>query len=198
MADALSFSECVVVSGGFLKHKVSIPKDSVRILAGRSFLHCTTVPKHMCKLLAPSASEGFKWSRKNSQRPLSKTNIFEQLTKLRSDKLASLLEENQPQTLGVFEGMPYKRIRISEATKKDIPTAIDIDAPTIGPVAGIRMKVLMSWKKTPPLFIELVHANVVYLKDVCEFQLKSNLVKRTRQPKKLRAQRPLKKEEAPA
>ena len=55
------------------------------------------------------------------------------------------------------------------------------------------MKVLMSWKKTAPLFIELVHANVVYLKDVCEFQLKSNLVKRTRPPKKFRAQRQLKK-----
>ena len=181
--------------GCFLKKKVSIPKDEVRILVGRSFLHCTTVPKHMCKLLAPSAGEGSKWSRKNFQRPLSKTDIFEQLTKLRNDKLASLLQEKQPQqTLSLFDGAStYKRI--SEATELEIPKTIDIDAPTIGPVAGIRMKVLMSWKKTAPLCIELVHANVVYLKDVCEFQLKNNLVKRTRQPKKPRAQRPLKKKE---
>ena len=144
MADVLSFSECVVASGGFLKKKVSIPKDSVRILAGRSFLHCTTVPKHMCKLLAPSSGEGSKWSRKNSQRPLSKTDIFEQLTKLRNDKLASLLQEKQPQrTLNLFDGASTNK-RINEATKHEIPKTIDIDAPTICPMAGVRMKVLMS------------------------------------------------------
>ena len=57
---------------------------------------------------------------------------------------------------------------------------VEIDAPSIGDVEGITMKVCMSWKRTAPLFVEVDPENIAYLRAACKWQMDNGDYKRRR------------------
>ena len=114
-------------------------------------------------------------------RTLSKSTIIEQLIALREERRQELNEKgetgesNYIEEASIFATQRKKR----PADKSALPDVISIDAPTVGDVEGITMKVMMG-KSREPLNIELTRENVLYLAKVSQQQIESGVVKNAR------------------
>jgi hypothetical protein len=126
---------------------VTIPRQHIKEDGDVMRTHCSTAPKHVAALLVGrQAADG------KEERRLSRTDVLEQLTKLRNEKLVCLKARHPQERLIMFEAITK---RITTPEKIDIPSSVEIDEPTIGEVQGISVKVMMSWKQNAPLFVEL-------------------------------------------
>ena len=148
--------ESLAISGGDMQHRVTIPAKHIEKVDDTTFIHVSTVPNYAAVL--------FAGRRDTKTRVLSKTSVFEQLVSLRNDKVQELIQTKSVATenLAIFDGTAPKRTRLAADTKMGCPDTVTIRTPAIAGAIGIRMKVISSWKKTSPLFIEVDLEHITY------------------------------------
>jgi hypothetical protein len=133
-------------------------------------------------LLSEKESKDQGWGRR--ARLLARTDVIQQLVTARNENIITNKGEGDVEQLTLFDDEPStKRIKVEE--KVDMPTTIVIDAPTIGDVDGIPIKLMNSWKKTAPLYVELTVDVISYMRNACKWQLKYASIHRGREPKKV-------------
>ena len=96
--------------------------------------------------------------------------ILETLMQIRNDLVAAYIDEK---TASATEPVESLGIDKEEAPQIDIvvPKIMEIQAPTVGDISGITMKVYA--EKTKTLWVELTTENIVYLMDVVAVQMAS-------------------------
>ena len=140
MGEPFLFSMGLQIEGGDLRKPLCVPKTLVREERGSRYLHCSAVNNVVCKLFCGGVPRG--------KRLMSHTDVFEQLTAARNLKIDEFKRSFDPseQLLVRFVGGDkYKRVTAN--MKQDAPSIVEIQAPSIGNVNGITMRVMMSWKK---------------------------------------------------
>ena len=173
----------ITISGDNMK-SVTIPERHLKKEGGSTFLHVSTVPNYMGALLLSERTKikDQGWGRR--ARLLARTDVIQQLVTARNEKIITIKGEGDVEHMSLFDAEPStKRIKVDE--KVDMPTTIVIDAPTIGDVDGIPIKLLLSWKKTAPLYVELTADVISYMRNACKWQLKHASIHRGRDPKKV-------------
>ena len=178
----------ITVSGDNMK-RVTIPDDHIKEEGGSLFLHASNVPNYMSALLLSDIKD-----RRGGrmERWMARTDVIGQLVGARNHQIHVLMtkEAKAVEQMTLFdEGPSRKRIKIDD--KVDMPTTAVIDAPTIGDVKGIPMKVMMSWKKTAPLYVELTVDVISYMRSACKWQIDHGCIHRGRDQKKPSEEAPI-------
>ena len=173
--------DAVVVEGGGLPGRVVIPQKHLKNDEGRRFIHLSTVPRYSVSLFG----RGRDNVNASCLRPLSRTDVFEQLTNKRNLKideaLGAITHQGAPiEVLAAFGTNAPKRVKIVE--RSQLAESLEIDAPQINDVPGITMKVLTHTKRSP-LYIELTSENLAYVRAACISQMDAGDVQRHRAPK---------------
>jgi len=175
--------DAVVVEGGGLPGRVVIPQKHLKNDEGRRFIHLSTVPRYSVSLFG----RGRDNVNASCLRPLSRTDVFEQLTNKRNLKideaLGAITHQGAPiEVLAAFstKAPTPKRLKIGE--RSQLAESLEIDAPQINDVPGITMKVLTHTKRSP-LYIELTSENLAYVRAACISQMDAGDVQRHRAPK---------------
>jgi hypothetical protein len=173
--------DAVVVEGGGLSGRVIIPQTHLKNDEGRRFIHLSTVPRYSVSLFG----RGRDNVNASCLRPLSRTDVFEQLTNKRNLKideaLGAITHQGAPiEALAAFGTKTPKRVKIVE--RSQLANSLEIEAPQINDVPGITMKVLTHTKRSP-LYIELTSENLAYVRAACISQMDAGDVQRYRAPK---------------
>jgi hypothetical protein len=176
--------DAVVVEGGGLSGRVIIPQTHLKNDEGRRFIHLSTVPRYSVSLFG----RGRDNVNASCLRPLSRTDVFEQLTNKRNLKIDEALgaithQQGAPiEVLAAFstKASTPKRLKIGE--RSQLAESLEIDAPQINDVPGITMNVLTHTKRSP-LYIELTSENLAYVRAACISQMDAGDVQRHRAPK---------------
>jgi hypothetical protein len=173
--------DAVVVEGGGLSGRVIIPQTHLKNDEGRRFIHLSTVPRYSVSLFG----RGRDNVNASCLRPLSRTDVFEQLTNKRNLKideaLGAITHQGAPiEVLAAFSTKAPKRVKIVE--RSQLAESLEIEAPQINDVPGITMKVLTHTKRSP-LYIELTSENLAYVRAACISQMDAGDVQRHRAPK---------------
>lgn len=173
--------DAVVVEGGGLSGRVIIPQTHLKNDEGRRFIHLSTVPRYSVSLFG----RGRDNVNASCLRPLSRTDVFEQLTNKRNLKIDEALGAITQQgasieALAAFGTKTPERVKIVE--RSQLANSLEIDAPQINDVPGITMNVLTHTKRSP-LYIELTSENLAYVRAACISQMDAGDVQRHRAPK---------------
>jgi hypothetical protein len=173
--------DAVVVEGGGLSGRVIIPQTHLKNDEGRRFIHLSTVPRYSVSLFG----RGRDNVNASCLRPLSRTDVFEQLTNKRNLKIDEALgaithQGAHIEALAAFGTKTPKRVKIVE--RSQLAESLEIEAPQINDVPGITMKVLTHTKRSP-LYIELTSENLAYVRAACISQMDAGDVQRHRAPK---------------
>ena len=147
------------VSGGILKDPVCL-RQTIQI-DGVVFWKAAKCDAVVSRLLLGRAHQ--------RERPLVKTNILETLQQLRNQRMLAILaaDGEAKDDLGL-DGPDVPKIHHSDLSK--LPAIIEVDAPSVGDVGGMTVKVLPSMQHQP-LWLELSESIIVYLQRVCDHQL---------------------------
>jgi hypothetical protein len=177
----LKIMDAVVVAGGGLPRRVIIPQKHLKNDEGSRFIHISTVPLYSVGLFG----RGRDNVNASCVRPLSRTDVFEQLTNKRNLKideaLGAITHQGAPiEALAAFGTKTPKRVKIVE--RSQLANSLEIEAPQINDVPGITMKVLTHTKRSP-LYIELTSENLAYVRAACISQMDAGDVQRYRAPK---------------
>ena len=172
--------DAVVVKGGGIPHRVTIPPNHLKYDEDSRFIHISTVPNFSVYLFG----RGRDNVTSSRSRPLSRTDVFEQLTNARNLKidgaLSAITKQCGGETLSAFSHKTTRRVKMIE--RSQLTSAMEIEAPQINDVPGITMKV-MTHTKRAPLYIELTPENLAYVRAACLSQMNAGDVQRHRAPK---------------
>jgi hypothetical protein len=173
--------DAVVVQGGGLPRRVIIPRKHIKDNEGSRFIHISTVPFYSVILFG----RGRDNVNTPGVRPLSHTDVFEQLTIKRNLKideaLGAITHQGEPtEALAAFGTKTRKRVKLVERSM--LASSLEIEAPQINEVPGITMNVLTLTKRSP-LYIELTTDNLAYVRAACISQMDAGNVHRYRAPK---------------
>ncbi len=161
--------------------RVTIPVEHFIEEGDSVYLHASAVPNYMSALLIGRVQD-----RRGGrvERLLAHTDVIQQLVSLRNEKITELLtKKDDVEQLSLFDDeRSTKRIKIDN--KVDMPPNVAINAPTIGDVEGIPIKVMMSWRKTAPLYVELTVDVISYMRSACQWQINHANIHRGREEKK--------------
>jgi hypothetical protein len=172
--------DAVVVEGGGLPGRVIIPHNHLKNDEGRRFIHLSTVPRYSVSLFGPGR-DNVNASR---LRPLSRTDVFEQLTNKRNlkiDEAFSVIQGARIEALAACGPKSHNK-RVSIVERVQLAASMEIEAPQINDVPGITMQVLTHTKRSP-LYIELTSENLAYVRAACISQMDAGDVQRYRAPK---------------
>jgi hypothetical protein len=181
MVVGFAIMDAVVVQGGGLPRRVIIPRQHLKEAEGSRFIHISTVPCYSVGLFG----RGRDNVNTPGMRPLSRTDVFEQLTSKRNLKIEEALcaitrQGQSTDVLAAFGPKTPKRVKIVE--RAQLANSLEIEAPQINDVPGITMKVLIQTKRAP-LYIELTSDNLAYVRAACISQIDAGDVQRNRAPK---------------
>ena len=145
----------------------------------KSFLKVIKYDRKMERLLLGESDEE---KVKNMARPLSHTDIIENLLQLREAKYKELVGELQKdaaaqKSTGLNEEAEPAR-KISQAMLDQLPKFATIDAPLVGGVASRKMQVVLESNARPPLYMELTTSNFEYLQKAVAHQIEAGTTKR--------------------
>ncbi len=158
-----------------VKYGITIPPKHIKEEGEVKYMHMSNRLSYVNSLLIGRSV--------TSARSLARTDVIQKLLGLRNEKLDNIIKDMKPQDqLSIFEEPTVKRTQIK--TKVDVPSSVVVKAPAIGDNEGRFMRVLMSWKRTAPLYIEMDVNNLDYMRDACEWQLCHANLKRRRVRKK--------------
>ena len=91
----LAFEDGVIVSGGHLKRRLTIPKKDIVMHSSERFLRLSTVPSWASSLLA---------HRVQGQRVMARTNLIQTLVDARNECVKRLQNANGPElSLSIFD-----------------------------------------------------------------------------------------------
>lgn len=162
VSDKLLAVESSEVDG---RHYIKVPKSNRTI---ETLLLATTAAE-----LRPAIKKG---------RPLARTDVLEQLQKLREEKYNELLAGLQPPKPEKSTGLNEEESETTMGTRElaklrvQMPKNAVIQAPTIGDVNGIELRVTLHAKHASPLEVELLAPNLQYLADACAWQIKDGTI----------------------
>ena len=167
---SFSIENAICVKGGGLRHRAVIPQRHFHYDGDICYMHCSTTLRFLAQIVF--GEREFKGL--SSRHIFSHTDVFLQIWHSRNSKLTQLMlemagPENKCVELNIFE-----YLRISQHV---------VDAPSIGDVSGIPMRVRLTSRKAP-LYVELTANNVMYLRAACQAQLEMDSIKRNVLPKK--------------
>ena len=144
------------------------------IVDGVKFFHLKKRAGKVARILLAKCLEQkdvFSWG---SVQVLNGTDIVEQLQTLRNAKVAQLLE-----TEGVAKGADrLSRSRRTRTKLAGLPSNIEFEAPSVGSVAGMPLKVLCG-RGQEPLMIELCASTLNYLAEVVHDQISQATIEKT-------------------
>ena len=168
---ALSFETAVVVSGGHLPRPVVVRERLTQEIDDVRYLHCCK-RSHVLLLLLGIPRD------KASTRPLSSTDIFEQLIALRDAQYNALaykaMEEPTECGASLTQSVP-KRVKVPSY---ELPEVVTVSAPAVGDISGLSLKVVLTRPRTA-LHVELTSTALSYVASVCKHQIASGGVKRS-------------------
>jgi len=155
----MCIEQVIQVSGGGLKRPLIIPSDQIECEGGAKFIKLSQKHWYASTLYGDATT--------HKERILSKTNLFQQLAQLRNENINEC----------VCRYRAEKRItkdrnhRLSIEERIQLPSTTTIEAPSIGDVTGITMKVIASSKMNSPVFMELTSTNIDYVRKACLWQI---------------------------
>jgi len=165
------------INGGGMLRRVVIPAKDLKEQEGMTFMHVSSVSTYMLALCCSGPQHG--------RRPLSKTNIIEQLIELRN------VHTTAPPVNERLKSFTPKTKRPKNLLLDEIAAVETILSPTIGDVQGIEMKILGFNPgrgfnaKCAPLYVELDPENIAYLRNACQWQIDHENIKRRKTEKKV-------------
>jgi len=174
----------VTIRGGGMPRRVVIPARDLKEYEGMTFMHVSSVSTYVTALVSSGPQHG--------RRPLSKTNVIEQLSALRNATTVIDMPAVQDK-LQAFGSMSRsaksanwserKKLNSKQMTTCEVDT---IQSPTLGDAHGIEMKILKwPYRKNAPLYIELDAENLAYLRLACQHQIEHCDFKRHKAQKKV-------------
>lgn len=108
----------------------------------------------------------------SNERALAKAGIFQTLIACRNEKTMSAITPAAAEDLGLDDPRPpLKKKKIDKAM---FPPFVEIEAPTVATIEGIRMKVLPEVSTQAPLWVGLTPTVVEYLAKVVRHQVKTS------------------------
>jgi len=151
--------------------RVVIPARDLKEQDGMTFMHVSSVSTYMIALCCSGPQHG--------RRPLSKTNVVEQLTALRNAKtVTNKRVQEELQAFKTTDAKENRKLQSGPLLKRKFDTSrkeIEVDtiqSPTLGDAHGIEMKILkMPYRKNAPLYVELDPENIAYLRNACQWQI---------------------------
>jgi len=168
------------INGGGMLRRVVIPAKDLKEQDGMTFMHVSSVSTYMLALCCAGSQQ--------VRRPLSKTNIIEQLIELRNVHATA---PPVPERLNSFAPKATPRPCRANVIVDEIAGVGTIVSPTIGDVQGIEMKILGFNPgrgfnaKCAPLYVELDPENIAYLRNACQWQIDHENIKRRKTEKKV-------------
>jgi hypothetical protein len=151
------------------KHGITIPPQHIKEEGGETFMHMANHLTHTYGLLTGKTT--------TSTRTMARMDVLQQILALRNEKLVWLTAACGGQ------GPHAKKPKLMDV-KVGLPSTVLINAPTIGDIEGMPMKLLLSWKQTAPLYIAMTTDNIKYMSEACKWQLENLNIKRGRDEKK--------------
>jgi len=172
--DEITMERAFVISGSAMKNRVVIPAGDTKEADGKVYVHVSKEPNYMSNLLA---------NRIANARVLSHTNVIETLTELRNDKLSAMLAKSMPlEQLDIFK--PRKK-KMTSGDKAELPASVQVMMPQQGDIPARPINVLLGSRGLcAPLYVELTAGNIIYLRQVCQWQIQTGSIKRRRFNKK--------------
>ena len=199
--DEFAFNRCIKVIGhgpGWPDQRkaVIIEQQHLKEHGGHTYFHVGAKQFHCMSLFTGVTS-------KNDTRPMSKTDIVNEITTRRNETIDGIID-NAKTKLGVggatstfdflaHTGISNYQMRAVRLTLQR-PESIDVACPTIGQGgATYQMKVLGTCRKCDPLYVELTSKNIEYFREWCEYQISDGAIKRRRPLKKTSKSKPKKR-----
>ncbi len=163
--------------------RVVIPARDLKAQDGMTFMHVSSVSTYMIALCCSAA---------HGRRPLSKTNVIEQLIDLRNVQTIANAPPVQEELRSFKDaGCVKVRDRLKNKVMDEISEVATILSPTIGDAQGIEMKILGFNVRQgfnancAPLYVELDPENIAYLRNACQWQIEHCDFKRHKAQKKV-------------
>ena len=172
---ALTIEYRPVISGGHLKFPIVL-KNSQEV-EGATYFRVVKSDNTIARLFLNDQEDRIH------TRPLSKTDIVEQVSSLRNSAYYSLLEDEADMNEGKedlgLDGPVDRVLRRNRPRKSmdELPKVVTLSAPDIMDIAGVQMRVLMH-KPGQALWVELTEANLNYFRLVIEQQIAKGDIKR--------------------
>lgn len=142
---------------------------STQLVEGRTFWRVAKADQIVGRLLLGKAC--------SSERMLSRTDIIEQLVKLRNSKVAELMQPPGPlEDLGLDE---QPEAAPAPPAGRPMPPTVQILAPQIGDVPELSL-VVLSGLGQAPLWVELLPSVLEYLSEAVASQIAQGNVKRSK------------------
>jgi hypothetical protein len=171
------------IHGGGMLRRVVIPARDLKEQDGMTFMHVSSVSTYMIALCCSAA---------HGRRPLSKTNVIEQLIDLRNVQTIANAPPVHDELRSFKNANSVKgRDRVKHKAVDEISAVATILSPTIGDAQGIEMKILgfnarQGFNaKCAPLYVELDPENIAYLRNACQWQIEHENIKRRKTEKKV-------------
>ena len=183
--DEFTVENIVCINGGGLKYRVVIPPSHIKHVDGQPYIHLSTQQNYATALFGGGRCN-VRGASGKPERALSRTDIVDKLAdqrnKLIDEAMDAIMQKNKPHdTLAIFG--EQKQPRVKAYQRVAIPETMTIDAPQIGDIQGVPMRVITKHKRGP-LFVELVDRNLKYVRDACTAQIKAGGIKRYKTPMK--------------
>ena len=115
---------------------------------------------------------------KDMARPLSHTDILEQLVALRNKKYKEVTKLPVEETLSIFDTAERKSKKNAAAALHELPEVLTIMAPTIDDIDGIEIKTTLEKPHVYAVYVECSTNVIEYLSKVCRYQIDAGAVKR--------------------
>ena len=155
------------VRGGHLANPVHL--RSFQTIDGKSYFACRKMDSEIQRLLVGKSGKA---------RMLANTDILEQIQEARNHEVDRLLAAQGPEDdLGLDDDRPQQKR--SKTMPDSLPDYVTVQAPTIGDVEGISMKVL-SGKYRDALWVELEASVIDYLAAAASVQITEGTIHRER------------------
>ena len=157
---AWTLEKCYVLKVANGAKKIAIPNSEIKEEAGVVFVRIST---------QKSWIHSFTWSSK-------KKDVFDKIKAVRDEWFTEFENSKKDE----IKSSRAKTKKVAPLLKLSLPTVVEIDAPTIGTVQSVKMRVMPSWNKSASLYIELNESNLAYLKDACHYQATHMQLKRVK------------------
>ena len=183
--DEFIIENALAIRGPNMQARVIVPASHFKVVDDCTYIHVSTVPAFSSVLFGGTARNN---TVANKDRPMSHTDVIQQLYTARNKKIDAFLSDLQSKSgpaigLEAFGKTTARTGRVKRAERAQIPASMEIDTLSIGDVQGISNMRVLTGHKTCPLYMECTSANLNYVRGACMSQIKSGDIKRHRDPK---------------
>ena len=195
------FSYPVEISGNSLPRRVIVPKEFTMSWNDKTFIQLTKYPLWSTSLFGSRRCSSPAHEQGSGHRPLSQTDVFETITRLRNEAIDNIEMTTSARSKGYTSAQEAVDagaiLQTTTATGRALrskaminarsgsTSEVTIKTPTMFDIEGVEMQVAMACKhaKTAATWIEMTSSNLSYIRQVCLAQISAGDLKRKRVPK---------------